>query len=878
MTIPVSTYRIQFRNGMTFERATALIPYLKRLGISHLYASPIFTATEGSTHGYDVADANEIDPDLGGSEGFEHMSDALRNAGLGLIIDIVPNHMAASLENAWWRSVVEWGAESPFSRHFDIDWSRRLTLPILGQPIDKTIEAEELSLVFDAGDGVLAVAYYDNRIPLSPASYLELPIAPEILELANKARPGEARRFHEDLRTLLAPDEISQTLQPRLSELSRDRGLLRRLLDRQPWQLLYWQDAPRELSYRRFFEVTGLAGLRVEDAEVFEDSHRLILDLVRSGRVDGLRIDHIDGLADPRAYLDRLRQAVGDDVYIVVEKILASGEALPADWPISGTTGYEFISALTNVFVDPQGMKPLSAAYNDVAGSSANFPDGVRRAKQQLIANNFAVEANNLLGLLADVHMMEEDSLSKKALKSALDEILIAFPVYRTYGTQASLDEESLALWRKVIGAFDRLPQPHDRRALAFIDRAFRGDVKATARAKASEFRRRLQQLTGPLTAKSIEDTMFYRFNRLLALNEVGGEAEADDFGLENFHRLMDERAKAQPHGLSATSTHDTKRGEDARARLYAISEVPGIWAQAVQRWREMNRSSLKSLGDGPAPDAETEWMVYQALAGVWPSDLENDQLPKDLEARFIAYLEKALREAKQRTNWTAVNEPYENAVKAYARSLLSPRNSAFLTDFQNGLRPFIQAGLFNSLTQSLIKLAAPGVSDIYQGAEGLDFSLVDPDNRREPDFRQLEEWLTADGNRIDGTTLSSGALKQYIVARGLQFRRENAALFLDGSYEPLQLRGEKSEHAVAFLRRRGDELAVAVAPRMLFGLRDDEWPAGAFWRDTALLLPASCRNRQLKNALTGEHLASGEELPLARILDRLPVALLGTD
>lgn len=872
MTVPTSTYRIQFRNGMSFDRATALVPYLKRLGMSHLYASPIFTAASGSTHGYDVADANEIDPEIGGRDGFERLSDTLHQAGLGLVLDIVPNHMAASLENAWWRSVVEWGAHSPFAHHFDIDWSRRLTLPILGQPLDKAIDAGELNLVFDDKEGVLAIAYYDTKIPLSPPSYGQLPLADDIITAADGATADASDHFHQHLRAFVGQGDPAK-LANELAQLSRDHDLLRRLLDRQPWHLLYWQDAPKELSYRRFFEVTGLAGLRVEDPTVFEDSHRLILELVRSGRVDGLRIDHIDGLADPKAYLDRLRQAAGNDVYIIVEKILGADEALPADWPISGTTGYEFISALSTVFVDPKGMTTLAKEYEGIVGHAFNFAEGARRAKQQLIANNFAVEASNLLGLLVDIDMMEEDGLSQKALKSTLDEILIAFPVYRTYGTQAGIDEQSLTLWRDIVSGFDRLPQPHDQRALAFIDRVFRGDVKATARDRAADFRRRLQQLTGPLTAKAIEDTMFYRCNRLLALNEVGGEADAADFGIDNFHRLMAERMKAQPHGLSATSTHDTKRGEDARARLYAISEAPDVWAKGVQRWRRLNNASLK---DGTAPDAETEWMIYQALAGVWPSDTA-DLIPADLEDRFIAYLEKAMREAKQRTNWTAVNEPYEEAVKNYARGLLSPRNTEFLKDFRETLQPFMRAGLFNTLTQSLIKLAAPGIADIYQGAEGLDFSLVDPDNRREPNFKHLEAWLTSTSSPSGETALSNGSLKQHIVARGLQLRRDNAALFLEGDYRPLGLRGEKATQAVAFARHHAGQLAVAIAPRMLFDLREKEWPTGAFWGDTTILLPPIQQNWRLRNVLTDEYMEPAEELPLADVFGRLPVALLAT-
>jgi (1->4)-alpha-D-glucan 1-alpha-D-glucosylmutase len=879
MTIPSSTYRIQFRNGMAFDQATALIPYLKRLGISHLYASPVFTATTGSTHGYDIVDANEIDPAIGGREGFEKMAKGLRDAGLGLIIDIVPNHMAASLENSWWRSVVEWGMESPFSGYFDIDWSRRLTLPILGQPLDKIIEAGDLRLGVNAAEGALTIAYFDNRIPLHPRTYAELPIAPEILERAAAAQPRDAATFHQSLRDMLARDGTAASLQAALDRLSEDHDALRHILNHQPWQLIYWRDAPRELSYRRFFEVTGLAGLRMEDEKVFEDSHRLILDLVRSGCVDGLRIDHIDGLADPKTYLDLLRREVGPDTYIVVEKILAADERVPADWPISGTTGYEFITAMSNVLIDSHGMDRLDQAYADVAGRTLNFQDGIRQAKQQLIAENLAVEANNLLKLLVDIAGTDEGGPPTKAIKDALSKILIAFPVYRTYGTEAGLDATNLSLWENIIARVKRLPQPPETQALAFVDRVFRGETAAASREKALEFGRRLQQLTGPLTAKAIEDTMFYRFNRLLALNEVGGEADDNEFGLGCFHRLMSERAATQPHGLSATSTHDTKRGEDGRARLYAISEAPDIWAAAVRRWRSINISGVQHLSDGPAPDAETEWMLYQALVGAWPANLQDgDQLPNDFEARFLGYVEKALREAKLRTNWSAVNEEYETAVRNYARSLLSRENAIFQQDFRNTVRPFIRAGLFNGLAQTLIKLSAPGVPDIYQGSESLDFSLVDPDNRRVPDFSGLAGQLMTSEMPVDEAALSNGALKQRLVARVLGYRRENSDLFRDGSYEPLQVHGTRSEHVVAFLRRLADRFVVAIAPRLVFNLQEGEWPCADFWGDTAILLPASFHGRHMRNVILENEIDAGRELALAAVLNCLPIALLASD
>lgn len=878
MTVPSSTYRIQFRDGMTFDRATALVPYLKRLGISHLYASPVFTATTGSSHGYDVCNANEIDRSIGGMSGFRRMADALHRSGLGLIIDIVPNHMAASLENPWWRSIVEWGRSSPFADYFDVNWSHPLTLPILGQSVEEAIEARELQFGLDAEAGVIAIAYFDNLIPLDPRTYHQIPLPAKILACAAEAEAADAETFHDRMRAFLADRSDREDLEKTLRTLSEDRDHIRRLLGCQPWQLLYWQDAARQLNYRRFFEVAGLAGLRVEDPAVFDASHRLIAELLDSGLVDGLRIDHIDGLADPKTYLQRLRQVAGDDAYIVVEKILGAGEQLSEDWPVAGTTGYEFITALSEVFTEKSGLQALSAAYLDFTHRTQSFGEETRAAKRQLIRKNFAGETRNLLTLLNDIGQAEGHLIADERLALALEEILVAFPVYRTYVTESGLAPADITVWERVLSTVSSLPESPLPHAVGFIDRVFRGDASASP--KAAEFRRRLQQLTGPLIAKSLEDTMFYRFNRMIALNEVGGEPDdIPAIGLDHFHSAMIERAKRQPHALSATSTHDTKRSEDARARLYAVSEVPGLWREAVSRWHRMNEAWIARLPDGPAPDAETEWMLYQALAGVLPTATATDDTEiAAIQVRFIAYVEKALREAKKRTNWTAVDEAYETAVKTFAHHLLAPDNRAFLSDFEQTLRPVFRAGLFNGLSQTVIKLAAPGVPDIYQGTEGLDFSLVDPDNRRPPDFATLERWLDLPEAARDEAHLSSGALKQLFLAKGLHLRATKPTLFSQGSYEPLIAEGVKANQVIAFQRRHGDSVVIAVAPRFLAGLAAGEWPIGRYWGNTALPLPETVRNRRFVNILTGEEIQARDGLALADILPNASIALLSAD
>ncbi|HAO3765993.1 TPA: malto-oligosyltrehalose synthase, partial [Salmonella enterica] len=486
--IPTATYRLQFRNGMTFDRAAALVPYLKNLGISHLYASPIFTATKASTHGYDVTNTNEIEPSIGGREGFERLVAELKAQGLGLIIDIVPNHMASSLENAWWRDVLEYGKESRYARHFDIDWSRRLTLPFLGDTFDVVLENEEITIKPDPATGKPAFAYYENYYPLAPATWQGREA--EILALTDKAAIAD---LHE----------------------------------RQPWKLMSWRDAAHSLSYRRFFEVTGLVGMRVEDKIVFDDTHRLILELVRTGAVDGLRIDHIDGLADPKAYLARLRQAVGPTCYITVEKILAKGEQLPDDWPVSGTTGYEFIASLAEVLVDDEQINNLRQAYETVKGTPVDMRAELRAAKLLMVDRNFEGEFTRLLVLALSIARELQIAQEESVVRQALRELLIAFPVYRTYGTAEGLPPTDICLLHRIVERVKTLENPPQPDALTLLSRLLTGDVPTSSQEEATQFRVRFQQLTGPLMAKSVEDTLFFRQNMGLALNEVGAEPVA---------------------------------------------------------------------------------------------------------------------------------------------------------------------------------------------------------------------------------------------------------------------------------------------------------------------------------------------------------------
>ncbi|WP_064713279.1 malto-oligosyltrehalose synthase [Rhizobium bangladeshense] len=866
MTLPTATYRIQFRNGMTFDRACDLVPYLKTLGISHLYASPIFTAVSGSTHGYDVTDANEIDPALGGRAGFDRLTESLASAGMGLVLDIVPNHMAASPDNAWWRDVLAFGRQSAYARHFDIDWNEPLTLPQLGRDFEEALAAGELRLVLDETHGTFAMAYFQTSLPVKPSSYgaianrLDDPVATRMAEAA-AVRSGED--FARALRDILFEGGDRAALRQKLEDISSDREFLRSLHDDQHWRLIHWKEAARHLSYRRFFEVTGLVGTRVEDPAVFADLHRLVLELVRDGKVQGLRIDHVDGLAEPKAYLDRLKAEVGADTYIVVEKILGAGEVLPESWPVAGTTGYEFIAALGEVFIDPGGLRILDDAYRGLAGEAGDLEEGRRVAKQQMVERNFAGETGKLVAMAAGIF----PEISREEIATAVRELLIAFPVYRTYGDGGPLSWQDSAVLAST--ASQVMAQLDDRRALDHVLKLLEGKIEGPA---AHEFRIRFQQLSGPVMAKATEDTLFYRYNRLLAANEVGSEPGKAPEGPDGFHRRMAERARLQPHGLSASSTHDTKRGEDARARLYVLSEGADVFAQAVERWREMNRPWLKHLPSGAAPEPNTEWMLYQALAGVWPEEFDRAQT-EDLRARFTDYALKSVREAKLRSAWTQQDGAYEEAVTAYAAALVSPDNDAFLEDFERVLQPFIAAGYVNSLSQTLLKLTAPGIPDIYQGAEVFDFSLVDPDNRRPVDHAQLTAWLDEAGPIAK---LQAAALKQRIIAIGLQLRQRHPVLFARGDYLPLKTTGSRRDHVLAFARVHNSEFAITVAPRLMFGWLDPGvlFAGPEFWEDTAIAVPSPLHGLKA-DLVTGKTIEPGGSISVAALLGSQPLGLI---
>jgi (1->4)-alpha-D-glucan 1-alpha-D-glucosylmutase len=891
MIRPSATYRLQFRNGMTLARAAELAPYFARLGISHLYVSPLLAAVPGSSHGYDATDFTKIEPALGGMDGFYALSAALKDNGIGLIFDFVPNHMGASSHNPWWRDILEWGQESDFREHFDIDWSApKLLVPALGEPDGQALAEGKFGLSLDENDGGIAFSYYDLRLPLTPPSYARILARMEgegLAELARRfavAKPETAGPAKEELAALARDPEVRPLIDAAIEATVTDKAALHELHESQVWRASYWRAAREGLTYRRFFEIADLVGVRVERPRVFDDAHALLLDLVKREHVHGIRLDHIDGLADPKTYLQRLQEAVGGDFYLLVEKILGLDEIVRPSWPVAGTTGYEFIGALAGLFVDPAGREPLTEAYHAFLGGVVDYETMVRDTKRRILARNLAGELEFLKDLAKGI--AERDPMTRDhgadSLRRAILEFAAALPVYRTYVNVEGPDERDLAVIAAAAESVKAAREVEDDAAVDFIARMLKLDFpEPESQGLALVFAARFQQTTGPVMAKALEDTVFYRYNRLIALNEVGGEPHHFGASPAAFHRAMRARFAEQPLGLSATATHDTKRGEDSRARLYAVSEMPEVWREAVTAWSAMLAGYRGELDGAAIPEPEFEWLFYQALAGTWPADLapENSSGFEALSERMDAYMLKVGREAKVRTSWTVPHEDYEAAVARFVRGALG--NCDFLTDFYRRAAPLFLAGALTSLSQLGIKLTAPGVTDIYQGTEFWDLSLVDPDNRRPVDFAARSAALSGtDASSWDELLADwpSGRLKMRLLRAGLAFRRKHPELFSAGEYLPLETVGEHAERIVTFARRLEHERLIVVATRLPFALlcdADRPLVPPKRWGDTRIMLPEELRGTELRDIVTGVSHSPGAELSAADVFASLPAALL---
>ena len=871
---------------MDFDGAAGLADYLAALGVSHLYTSPCLQAAPGSTHGYDVVDPSRMSRDLGGEEGYRRLMDSLRAEGLGAILDIVPNHMAVSgPENPWWWDLLEHGLSSRYAGHFDVDWQaaeadggNAILLPVLDDHVGRVVAAGRIRLVRDGAR--FQVVFEDHRFPVDAASLGEILArvardvtveADELETLASALRslprapaPGHpvALRRHRESTVLLGylgrliadSPSVARTLAGTLSSWGDDPELMDRFLGLQNYRLAHWRLARSELGYRRFFHINELVALRMDQPEVFEDAHGRILEAVRAGEVDGLRIDHPDGLLDPGGYLERLAGEL-PATWIVAEKILETGEELPGSWPIAGTTGYEFLNLVGGLFVDPAGEEGLSGIHREFSGFNGSFSEEVHRCKELAFRRLLGSDLNRLVALLQGVcrgHPQDRDH-TETDLRDALVEVAASFPVYRTYirpGDGAPSADDARVIDRAVAAARASAPHlwPDPLRFIADLLH-----LRHPGRPE-KDFVLRFQELTGPVMAKGVEDTAFYRYHRLTSLNEVGGDPRRFGVTVEAFHDACRRIQSRRPQTLLTTSTHDTKRSEDVRARLHVLSEMPAAWARVVRDWRRHN------AGLSGAVDGGTEYLVYQTLVGAWPLSPE----------RLLAFMEKAIREAKLRTSWTDPDAGYEEDVRRFCRAIMG--DQGFLDGVEAFVETILGPGRLNALSQTLIKLTAPGVPDIYQGCELWDLSLVDPDNRRPVDFahrqRILDRLLETSGSDPHTESIlagmDEGLPKMHVIQRCLALRRDHPDPFgPSGTYESLEVGGAEARGVVGFLR--GGRVAV-LAPRFSVGRT-------AGWKDTCVQLPPGA----WRNQFTLE-VRPGGEVPVQELLARFPVALLVHD
>ena len=951
--IPLSTYRLQFNRDFTFNQAREIVPYLSALGISHLYASPYLKARPGSRHGYDIIDHNALNPEIGTYEEFEQLCATLAEHGMGQILDVVPNHMGVQGgDNAWWLDVLENGQASAHVGFFDIDWSPiklklhgKVLLPVLGNSYGAVLDNAELQLRFDAENGEFGIYYYEHHFPVDPAEYPQImgyrmdtlnerlgqdnPLLMEYQSLVTAfhnlpsrdeglcERQLERKRDKEVYKRHFAglvaqSSDIAEFLEENLNIFNGTAGesssfdQLHHLIEAQAYRLAFWRVASDEINYRRFFDINDLAGLRMENDEVFDATHQLLLRLVQEGKLDGLRLDHPDGLYDPEAYFCKLVEQcsrTGHAPYLVVEKILAVHEDLRSSWPVHGTTGYEFTNLLNGLFVSTSAAERMERLYKSFIGEHVNFDDLLYRSKQLIMKTALAGELNVLANLLSKIAEADRHTCdyTLNGLRTALSEIIACFPVYRGYISAREVVPEDCRNVEHAAAAAKRRSTTADTRIFDFLR-----DVLTLAAADGKSpayyeqvltFAMKFQQFTSPVMAKGLEDTSAYIYNRLLSLNEVGGDPRQFGVTLTAFHRANQARAEDWPHSMLTTSTHDTKRSEDVRARLNVLSELPSEWRLALRHWNRANRSLKHSVDGMLAPTPNDEYFIYQTLLGIWPPGEPDVNEMARFGVRLAEYLVKAVREAKVHTSWINPNTAYEDAVVAFADALINaPAGSAFLTDFLPFQRRIARLGMFNGLSQTLIKLTVPGVPDIYQGCELWDFSLVDPDNRRSVDFGYRRTLLNAlqtlatqtSEQRITGVralcdTLEDGRAKLLVVRSALALRERWPEVFQQGSYLPLAVKGEHATHLCAYARIAGGRFVITVAPRFFAGLlgEADTLPLGKkVWGDTTVEMPFHRSDNQYTCVFTGkvlklEQRLSGWRLPVAQVLAGFPVGLI---
>jgi len=927
MRIPTASYRIQFNPAFGFRAAREIISYLAGLGISDIYASPIFRARRGSLHGYDVVDPKQLNPQLGTKSDFERLIRKVKSCGMGWLQDIVPNHMAFDYQNQMLVDVLENGESSRYFGFFDIEWDhpyesikRRVLAPFLGRFYGESLEEGEIKLRY--GKNGLSLRYHDWALPLRVESYVHLliyqlnnlkkklgPDHPDYLKLLGvlyvlKTLPsGEQTRERYDqikfIKTTLWElytnnQDIRQFIIGNVNIFNGKKGnpesfnLLNDLLSEQLFRLSFWKVATEEINYRRFFNINELLCLRIEDEEVLNHTHSLLFRLTQEGKITGLRMDHIDGLYDPPDYLKRIRERAGD-LYIVVEKILELKEEIPSSWPVQGTTGYDFMNYVNGLFCKPQHAREFTRIYTNFAGVDTPYEELVTEKKRLILGKHMAGDVDNLAHLMKAISSKDRygSDITIYGLRRALVEVMAQFPVYRTYlgkgaSNEADYTHIKLAL-EKAKGS-----SPGLFNELQFIERFLLLDfgdyLSEEEKNQWIHFVMRFQQFTGPLMAKGFEDTTLYVYNRLLSLNEVGSNPRKFGVSIGEFHRFLQRRFNLWPHSMNATSTHDTKRGEDTRARINVLSEIPREWERNIKAWRKINRKNRRRVNGRIVPDMNDEYFLYQTLIGAFPFD-EGDHC--QFVERMKEYTIKAVREAKVHTAWLKPDSDYEDAFVSFVEEILtSSEGNPFLREFLPFQRKVSHYGIFNSLSQTLIKIAAPGVPDFYQGTELWDLNLVDPDNRRPVDFVERRTYLGKIQEKAGEDILKlieellrtrgDGRIKLFLIHRALKAKNEHREVFGEGAYVPLEAAGRFRDHIIAFARTYEGKWAVTIVPRFLTALIEKgEYPLGQkVWDDTHILLPEAI-GRRWRNMITNQYVDSEDKLIIGEVLEHFPVALL---
>ena len=954
--VPAATYRLQFSREFTFQQATELIPYLAELGVSHCYASPYLRARPGSLHGYDIIDHKSLNPEIGSPEEYEVFVAQLRRHSMGQILDIVPNHMGImGSDNAWWLDVLENGQASQYAEFFDIDWHPikaelhgKVLIPILEDQYGKVLESGAIKLRFDCETGEFSLFYYEHRFPFAPRTYpvvltssvealqkklgtahvdvLELQsIATALANLperheVNPERIAERTRETDVQKRRLAAlcrrsVEIGESIRQAIETLNgvagdaRSFDPLHELIKAQAYRLAQWRVAADDINYRRFFDINDLAALRQENDEVFAATHQYIFELVREGKVNGLRIDHPDGLYDPARYFQNLREGMQANRraaknaqydYILVEKILTGNERLRKEWPVSGTTGYEFANLVNGLFIDRASEAKMDRIYRGFVGASIDFPDLVYSCKKLILKVALASELNVLATALSRIALSDRHTcdFTLNSLRSALAEIIASFPAYRTYISAESITEGDVGYIEQAIRAARRRSNAADLSVFDFIRRILLlqpdGDDFARHRARLLRFTMKFQQLTSAAMAKGLEDTAFYRYHRLTSLNDVGGDPARFGVTVAEFHRANQERMRDWPASMLSTSTHDSKRSEDVRARINVLSEIPALWRLTLRHWAEWNHASKRAVDGMPAPSANDEYLLYQTLVGAWPLNSPDPAEWEEFGGRIERYMTKALREAKFHTSWASPNSEYEGATADFIRSILRehPENR-FLAAMREFQQRVSRLGMFNSISQTVLKLTSPGVPDIYQGTELWDFSLVDPDNRRPVDYAGRRRLLREmQSGRAAGDpaafarglldSMEDGRIKLFVTSRTLCARKQRHELFEKGDYLPLAVRGARSDCVCSFARKRNGHLVVVVVPRLYASLLSGNTlnPLGReIWGDTCIKVPSAFAKRTFTNVYTGEHFpthtGNAHAFSVSSLLSDFPVALL---